>query len=160
MTALFFISLTLFVAYIVTIMIVYKIPTSMSESFYHPKIGYAFALWCYAIAISVMVTMCDLSTGQWFQFLSLFAAGGLMFVGTAPRFKTHERLIHYCAAGTSAVSATIWMCAAEYWYIPIPLVVLFAATAHLTGRSKVVFWMELALFASIYTVMGIQILGG
>jgi hypothetical protein len=160
MVTLFFISLTLFVAYIATIMIVYKIPTSVSESFYHPKIAHLFSLWCHAISVAVMVTMCELSTGQWFQFLSLFAAAGLLFVGTAPHFKTHERLIHYCAAGTSAVSAGIWMCAAGYWYIPIPLVVLSGLMAYLIKRSKIVFWIELALFASIYTVMGIQILGG
>jgi hypothetical protein len=104
--------------------------------------------------------MAELSAGQWYQFLSLFAGGGLLFVGAAPRFKTHEHTVHYAGAGTCALAALMWMCLAGYWYIPIPSVLLAGGLAWHFGRRKIVFWVELALFASMYATLGIKILGG
>jgi hypothetical protein len=136
------------------------VPASISNSFYKPKIGYVFTAWCYVIGLSMIAMMTELSEGGWYQFLSLFAAGGLLFVGAAPHFKTHEQTIHYASAGTCAVAALTWMCAAGWWYIPIPLVTVAAGLAWRLCRTKMVFWIETALFVSMYIVLGIKILGG
>jgi hypothetical protein len=117
-----------------------------------------FTVWCYLIGLGVCGLMAELSAGMWYQCLSLFAAAGLLFVGAAPRFRTHERSIHYYAAGTCAAAALTWMCAAGYWYIPIPLVTLSGGLAWLFCRAKVVFWIECALFAGMFTVLGIKML--
>jgi hypothetical protein len=138
----------------------FRVPKSISESFYHPEIGYAFTLWCTMIGLGVCGLMAELSAGQCYQFLSLFAGGGLLLVGAAPRFKTHERTVHYAGAGTCALAALAWMCLAGYWYIPVPSVLLAGGLAWTFGRGKIVFWVELALFASMYAILGIKILGG
>jgi hypothetical protein len=160
MSTLYFILLILFAAYITAIMIMFRVPNSISDSFYHPKIGYAFTLWCDLIGLGVCGLIVELSAGQWYQFLCLFAGGGLLLVGAAPRFKTHERTIHYAGAGTCALAALGWICLTGYGYIPIPLVLLAGGLAWCFGRKKIVFWTELALFASMFTTLGIKILGG
>jgi hypothetical protein len=158
MTALFFILLTAFVAYIACVTKKYGVLASISLSFYRPKIGYLFTLWCMGVGVGVCALMAELSDGQWYQFLCLFAGAGLLFTGAAPHFKTYEQTIHYCAAGTCALSALVWMCAGGYWYIPIPLVAVSGGLALWLKRRKTVFWVELALFTSMFIVLGFKIL--
>jgi hypothetical protein len=118
MNTVHFILLICFAVYIAEIMIMFRVPKSISDSFYHPKIGHVFTLWCTLTGLGVCGLMTELSAGQWyqFQFLSLFAGGGLLLVGTAPRFKTHEHTVHYAGAGTcalAALAALAWMCLAD-----------------------------------------------
>jgi hypothetical protein len=159
MSVIYFILLACFAVYITAIAIVFRVPKSVSDSFYHPQIGYAFTLWCTLVGMGACGMMAELSAGQWYQFLSFLAGGGLLLTGNAPHFKTYERAIHYAGAGTCALAALTWMCLAGYWYIPIPLVLLAGGLVWHFGRGKVVFWVELALFASMYATLGIKILG-
>jgi hypothetical protein len=160
MNTVYFVLLTLFVAYIATIVKAGGVPASISDSFYRPRIGYVFTAWCVGIGIGVCGLMAELSAGEWYQFLSLLAGGGLMMTGVAPHFRADERTIHYCAAGTCAGAAMAWMCAGGYWYIPVPLVVLAGGSAWLWGRGKIVFRVELALFVSMFIILWIKIAGG
>jgi hypothetical protein len=157
MSGVYFALLAGFAAYMAAIMILYKIPTSVSESFYHPKIGWLFTLWCASIGIGACALTAELSEGEWYQCLCLFAGGGLLLVGVAPRFKTHDRTAHYAGAGTCALAAMAWMCAAGYWYVPVPAVAAFGGSAYLLCRHKLVFWVELALFASMFITLFLMI---
>jgi hypothetical protein len=132
------------------------IPDSISDSFYLFNIekrglGYLFTAWCYIIGISVMALMIDASDGQWFQFLSLFAGGGLCFVGTAPLFKGRERTVHFTGAAVCAASSLVWIVLMGYWFIPVAfsLLLLFA----IIRDGKYTFWAEAALFLSMYTTL-------
>ncbi|MDR1455504.1 MAG: hypothetical protein LBJ01_07635 [Tannerella sp.] len=157
METVYIVLVAAFAAYIATVGILYRIPASISESFYHPKIGHLFTLWCVSTGIGACVLMAELSGGQWYQFLCLFAGGGLLTVGVAPRFKTHDRTVHYAGAGTCALAAVAWMCAAGYGYIPIPLVATIGGLAYLLDRRKLVFWVELALFVSMFITLFLMI---
>jgi hypothetical protein len=160
MSIVLYISFAVFVAYIAAIMAVNRsvtgelIPASVSDSFYllnskRKGAGYLFTIWCYIIGISVMAMMLDASDGRWFQFLSLFAGGGLCFVGTAPLFKSHERVIHFVSAATCAVASLAWIALMGYWFVPFGWALLIFTFA----RNKYMFWGEIALFNSMYTTL-------
>jgi hypothetical protein len=156
---LYFISLTVFAVYIIYIMAKFGIPASISDSFYLLKgKGWMFTIWCYAVAFTVAAMMFTQSKDCWYQFLGLFAGGGLAFVGTAPLFKGHERTVHYVSAGMCAVAALGWMVAAGYRYIPMSFLLASGAATLRFGRP--VFWVEIACFASMYVVLCCKLLGG
>jgi hypothetical protein len=144
-------SFLLFTGYILTVTAVNRgIPASISDSFYvlngkKKDAGYIFTAWCYAIGISVMGIVFCLSQGEWYQFLGMFAGGGLCFTGTAPLFKSHERLIHYVSATTCALSAALWLLFSGYGIFLTPLPFVF-----FMGREKRMFRLELALFIIMY----------
>jgi hypothetical protein len=89
--------------------------------------------------------MFELSGGAWFQFTALFAGTGLCFAGTAPLFKSHEKVIHYTSAAVCAVGAAIWTgfigC---YWLLPLII------PAPFVNRKTRMFWTEMALFVITY----------
>ena len=149
MTAAIFVSFGLFAVYLAAVIRLSGVPASISDSYYllesrKKGLGYVFTLWCWAIAFAVAAMMFELSAGQWYQFLGLFAGGGLAFTGAAPLFKSHERTVHYCAAGVCAASALTWMCAAGLWYVPAT--VLTACAGVNLRQGKPVFWIETGLF--------------
>jgi hypothetical protein len=152
-----FISFTLFAAYIAAVIVVNKgVPASVSDSFYilnakATGLGYIFTLWCYAIGISVAAMMFDASAGMWYQFLGLFAGGGLCFVGTAPLFKGHERIIHFTSAAVCAVAAILWMGLSAHG--AIPLIWALIAVLVMEKYGNPMFWAEIALFASMYITL-------
>jgi hypothetical protein len=153
-------SITLFVAYVTTVLSLFGIPRSLSESFYlfesrRKGLGYVFTGWCWVMAILVMFMMAEQSEGCWWQFLSLFAGGGLGMVGTAPLFKGHERVIHYVSAGVCALSACAWVTLAGCWYVQLPLLVIAFALGGL--HSKFLFWVETALFLAMFITLKLSI---
>lgn len=154
------ISAFVFAAYIASIIAFQGVPASISDSFYildrkKKGAGYIFTLWCYAVGFTVMGIMFVFSDGKWYQFLGLFAGGGLCFVGTAPLFKSHERLIHHVSAATCAVSASLWMVFSGYgWLLAAASVI---ASAVMRKYKNHMFWAEAALFVSMYVALFIKI---
>jgi hypothetical protein len=156
MMAVLIVSAFLFAAYMAALIALFGVPESISDSFYllngkKKNAGCAFTVWCYAVGASVMAMMFELSSGAWYQFLGLFAGAGLGFVGTAPMFKSHEKLIHSVSASTCAVASLLWMTVAGYWFFPSALIL---AAAIIAGRfGKALFWTETALFVSMYITL-------
>jgi hypothetical protein len=162
METILFISLALFTGYIASVVAKFKIPASISESFYlldkkKKNLGYLFTVWCYLIGISVMSMMFGLSTDEWYQFLGFFAGGGLGFVGAAPLFKSREKQIHYISATVCAFSALLWMFLSGFLMIPLTLLIL-ALCASFKYKNSRVFFLEIAVFVSMYTVLACMIL--
>jgi hypothetical protein len=162
MTSILIISFILFAAYIALIISANRgIPASVSDSFYilnnrKKDAGYIFTAWCFIIGISVMGIIFTLSEGEWFQFLGLFAGGGLCFTGTAPLFKGHERIIHYTSAGICALAAVLWVIFAGCGLIP-PAFAL-AAIPIIRKCGNPMFWAEMALFAGTYAALFINLI--
>jgi hypothetical protein len=157
MEAILFLSFALFTAYIAVVIVVNKgVPASVSDSFYilnskTEGLGYVFTAWCYAVGISVMAIIFSLSDGEWYQFLGLFAGGGLCFVGTAPLFKGYQETRHYVSASVCAVIAILWMVFAGYY--AVPLICGLIAVPVIWKYGNPMFWAEIALFASMYITL-------
>jgi hypothetical protein len=151
MTNLLILSFLLFACYTASVVAANRgIPASLSDGFYilnrlRPDLGYVFTLVCYAVGGAVMAALFEFSEGTRFQFLALFAGGGLCFTGAAPLFKSREKLVHCISAAVCAVSSALWLSFAGYWMllIPLPLIALLA-------RRNRVFWLELAIFITVY----------
>jgi hypothetical protein len=161
MGILLFILFSLFIAYIATVIRLFGVPDSISESFYlleskRRGLGYIFTGWCFVTGIGVAALMFEIAAGQWWQFLGLFAGGGLCFAGAAPLFRSSERVIHICGAGVCALASIIWMCLAGFGYIPLFSLLLFVLPCLKSG--KIAFAVEAALFASMFTVLLLMIM--
>lgn len=153
MNNILIISVTVFALYYGVVCRLFGCPWSISDTYYSWEkrkkgLGIIFTLWCYVVALTVMPLMIHYSEGQWFQFLSFFSGGGLAFVGTAPLFKTHEKIIHYVSAGVCAVSSLSWVCLMGMWHVAVIALVLAVAIS--IKYSKWMNWIEVALFASEY----------
>jgi hypothetical protein len=157
MIILTFILIALYIAFTATLFILNEgAPDSYSEGFYILEkrgkgLGYIFTGWCFVTGIGVAALMFEIAAGQWWQFLGLFAGGGLCFVGAAPLFKSRERVIHICGAGVCALASVTWMCLTQFWYIPLFSLLLFK-TLYWQPR-KIAFAIEAALFTSMFTVL-------
>jgi hypothetical protein len=154
---IWFISIGICMVYLMAVMAMFGVPESVSDSFYllnrrRRGLGYLFTAWCWAVAGTVMPLVFVLSDGQWYQFLGLFAGGGLGFVGAAPLFKGSERTIHYVSTGVCATAAVAWMVCAGYWYIPAAWVLPYVLISVL-WRKLPLFWIETFLFLSMYATL-------
>ena len=161
MITVLIISFVIFALYIIELIIVYGVPYSFSDGFYilNEKkfgLGYLFTIWCFIIAFSVMPIMFHLSEDKWFQFLGLFAGGGLCFVGAAPLFKSHEKTIHETSAIITAIAGIIWIVLSGYWYVPVIAFITVLYLAYID--KKWMFWGELALFISMYAALFIMLM--
>ena len=105
--------------------------------------------------------MFQLSEGYWFQFVGLFAAFPICFVGVAPRFSfvdglELEREVHFFAAKLSGVASIIWIILMAIYAapilalsIPISAIICFIAFK-IWGRE--IWWIEMAAFFSVFLV--------
>lgn len=158
------ISAFIFAAYIAAIIALFGVPASISDSFYllerkKEGVGSLFTVWCFITGVSVMAMMFQLSAGSWYQFLGLFAGGGLGFVGSAPHFKLHfERPVHFVAAGTCAVASMIWVILSGYWTVPLVFILSAIAVIKLCKGMAAMFWLEIACFASMYLTLFLIVL--
>ena len=115
------------------------------------------------LGIASGALMFQLSEGYWFQFLGLFAAFPICFVGVAPRFGfveglELEREVHFFAAKLSGVASIIWIILMAIYVapilalsIPISALICFAAYK-IFGRE--IWWIEMAAFFSVFLVFG------
>lgn len=146
----------LFFAYMAWIVMIEKEPHSISDSFYvlnkkKKGLGYVFTLWTFVMAIMIMSQIFERTDGMWYQFLGLFAGGGLAFVGAAPAFRGHEKAVHTVSAVVCAVAGLGWMILSGYWYIPLIMGAISAIYA-----VRVRNWLysgEMALFVSAIVVL-------
>ena len=89
------------------------------------------------------------ATPENLQFLAFLACGALIFVGAAPSFKVgHERVIHIAATVVSGLSTLAWEVASGYWIVPA--IMLAVAVPYGVYKRRVLFFVELAAFASAY----------
>lgn len=126
------------------------IPPSLSDTFYL-GMRYKFTILCYVVSFLIIPVMVELSADKWFQFMSFFACGGLLLVGTAPLFKSHENTIHVVGASIAAIFSLAWIILMGYWFIPA--VYLIIALLIISKCQKATFWLEMACFASIFLTL-------
>lgn len=154
MTIILIATIVLFATYIIFLFKVERYPQSISDSFYifneyKKGLGNLFTVWCFLMTFLIMVQMLNASEGKWFQFLGLFAAGGLGFVGTAPYFKGHEKTIHTISAIVCAVSGSLWILLMGHCLaVLIPFFLVFRIRP-----NNLLFFGEVTLFISLFITL-------
>lgn len=152
-------STTSTVLYLSFVFILFRVPWSISDSWYKLEnwkkgAGLLFTLWTWIGGLSLAWDWYEISEGKWYQFLVFFACGSLMMLGTAAAFKKEmTREVHYVSAVVCVVSAVLWIILAGYWYIPA---VSFAICIGIALRyKKWVFWIEIAALTATYITLSI-----
>lgn len=147
MITLLYISISVFVLYLSAITLYRGIPDSISDTYY--IIGYdrlessLFTWFCWLVGGTLLPYWLDNGGGA----LAFVACGGLMFVGTAPLFKSHQKTIHFASAVVCFLSAYAWLLINSTTIFFISLAVL----GILCFVKKRTFWWEVTAFVTIYT---------
>ena len=159
MIALFITMVTIFVTYVATIVGLYGILPSISESYYRlPKKWkpmFTLALWGFAFPGMIIGTPI---TG-----LMFFACAGIMFVGAAAAFhQTLTKTVHIIGASTGMILSQVAIATVfGMWYVTAASVLL-AALVFLFRKyinNTHVFWIELICFTAIGLAYGVYLFG-
>ena len=134
--------------------------SSWSEMYYKlKKQGWIFQVVMVFLGMASGALMFQLSEGYWFQFVGLFAAFPICFVGVAPRFSfvdglELEREVHFFNAKLSGAGSIIWIILMSIYVNPIlllsiPISTIICYIAYkLTGRE--IWWLEMTMFFSVF----------
>lgn len=161
---LILISFCIFSAYNLFICTKYKIPTSLSASYYELPIKWrwVFTVFMWIIAIVLLISWINIAKSfpDWRQHLSVLAfltCGLICFVGTAPNFRAFEmeNKVHTISATTAAVTALIWCFSCVYMYVAfitgfVLFGVLLIGLLSKTLKSCKVYWLEMIAFMITY----------
>lgn len=162
-------ALLIFGFYNYTVIHLFGVPVSLSESFYlfqneQKGLGYLFTAMMICMALLLMpawLTVSD-AIGGWesnFTFLAFFAAGAIAFVGEAPAFRSCklESRVHSIAAKIAAFAAIAWclvVCWRIAYIVPIAcLISLVFALLTKTAKKSCVYWLEMAAFLATFATV-------
>lgn len=149
------ISFIILLTYVVSIIAMFGVPSSLSDSFYLLQNKYPskdwkwlFTLLCFVVSFTILIPWIDISNEN-IQFLPFLSAAGLLFVGAAPHFKTYEKKIHEAGAWLCAACSQLWCILSGLWYTPLISIGAMAIPA-LKQKKNYVFYAEMAAFLSTY----------
>ena len=115
MTILYFISVALFLCYIVILVFRFGIPKSISESsyLYGRKWNLIFWGWLTAVVFTMLIPWLEYTAGQSYQFMVFVSCAALCFTAITGRFRGDEGKmqanIHQYGTILCAVCAQLWM---------------------------------------------------
>lgn len=153
------ISLIIFIAYVSTMLLMFGIPASISDTYYllerkRRGLGWLFTAFCWGVAFTLLPAWLDM-TPDVYQAFPFLAAAGLMFVGAAPQFKLPlTGPVHYGGAAVCCIAAGVWvgLCGA-WWTLPAAYAACLAAAAF---DHKWMFWIEIAAFVSTFLSISLK----
>jgi hypothetical protein len=160
----YFAMIAIFYSYVGYIWVKYGVLPSISDSWCHlpenQKI--LFTLFCWGFAFPAAIIGFTISDGNPFQFLMLFGAGGIMFVGAAPDIRNKKSLtrkVHYIAAVTGVIANTLYLYLVfpKLWIYPTIFVVGSLIMYALKRKVDEIWWIEILSFTSYAIVTGIII---
>ncbi len=138
---------------IITLIVLFDIPPSLSESYYNllnlnKDFGILFYIYLILTVFILIIPMVE-ATGFW----GFLCGAGLLFVGAAPAFKkNNQKYIHFCGAILCAISAIMELIMIHKW-LWIILILAIAVILSLftkTCKSSTVFWLEMIAFYSLF----------
>lgn len=151
----------IFVVYNIPTLIAFNVPKSLSMTYYlwqelNSKMKFAFPLMMYLVVAFMMPAWITMSEGSTWQFLSFLAPAAILFVGTAPAFKSSslENAVHQVSAYLAAALSVLWIVlVTPYWWITLIWLALVALASIVTSTYKTsyLYWLELAAFGSTFT---------
>lgn len=132
----------IFISYVLFIVIRYKVPASISDSYYLLKgsTNIIFTFWCWVLGFSLFFHGVPL----------LFLCGAsLCFVGAAAAFREGlTKTVHYTSATICIVSGILNALLTGHYYIPATFAVATLIVSVVNMRNKV-FWIESGVFVVI-----------
>lgn len=155
------IAAVVFVIYNIASLAVFNVPKSLSMTYYlwqesDDKLKFTFPLMMYLVVALMMPAWITLSEGSAFQFLAFLAPAAILFVGTAPAFKSSslENAVHQVSAYIAAALSILWIILiTPYWWIILIWLGLVIIMSIFTSsyKSSYIYWLELAAFGSTFT---------
>lgn len=168
-TLSFFAGLTTLIVFTLYIVLKYGVQPSFSDSYYALQKdkkgkGILFTITMVAMSFFFAIPMLEISSGQWWQFVSFLAIAPIAFVGVAAQFRAGglTKETHMKAAKMSALFSFIWVVLCGIYInqavlLTIPISVILMATIYiLSGRANKIWWAEYACF--MWTITTIDIL--
>ena len=158
MTSLVYISLAVFVSYLIYVICLFGIPYSISETYYllekkypHKGLKYLFTAFCWGAGFSLLPMLLE-TTPDSHTAIAFFAVAALLFIGAAPRFNEKmEGMVHYVSAGICVGMAQLWcLLVAHTWYISLPAFIIFCSIPFFSKKKKWIFWIEIAALSATY----------
>ena len=161
MEILVVISFCIYIVYNAISLNLFGVPQSLSNTYYlyneqKQGLGNLFCVSVFLMSGLLMPAWLELSNGSMFQFLSFLTCASLMFVATAPKFKstTIESTIHTASAICAAVFGMLWtIFIVKCWWIVIliTLLILGYSLQSKTLKKCYVYWLETVAFMSTFT---------
>ena len=148
-----YISLIIFIVYVSSMIVMFGIPASISDTYYllerkRRGLGWLFTAFSWSVAFTLLPAWLDV-TPLAYQFLPFLAAAGLAFVGAAPQFKLSlTGPVHYVGAAVCCLSAGAWVALSGAWWTLPAAYAAFLAVASLNHNWM--FWIEIAAFVSLF----------
>ena len=147
-TILFSVMVTVFIAYVLFIMIKYGVQKSISESYYAlpEKQNFLFVLFTWLFAFPAMIL-----GNSWLMF---FAGGGIVFVGANAATRKHPtRAIHLLGAISGMLLGGIAMIIQYHmWYMTAGVLALMPITYFLDKKHFMWWWETLTMIAINITI--------
>lgn len=174
MEILYFVSVLIFLVYIIIILTKFGVPKSISDSSYlFGKNGNTiFYLVFISFIVPLLIYWLEITEGDDNQFMVFISCAALCFTGITGRFKDTEQQnnVHTYATVIAAILSQIWMWVvipgSWKWGLTVfPLAILagyaIEGTYRLPGtkshngkialyKNSILFWVEIALFALVY----------
>lgn len=154
------IALAIYVIYNASVLLLFNVPTSLSNSYYLFKSKKSWLRWLFPImmvsmAFLLMPAWIEISEGSNFQFLAFLAPAGIIFTGAAPAFKNSELegTVHETSAIVAAICSILWVILVSgSWYLIIMwgLLIVVAAIITKTLKSCLIYWLETIAFLSTF----------
>jgi hypothetical protein len=142
---------------------IFGVPKSLSMTFYlfqerKKWQRILFPIMMISMAGFLLPAWLEISEGNDLQFMTFFAAAGIMFTGAAPAFNSSdlENKVHSISAIFAAVFALLWVAfVAHLWYFIIVWFVIITLVAILskTVKSSYIYWLETIAFMSTFTAV-------
>lgn len=140
---------------------IFGVPNSLSQTFYLFQERkkwqmILFPIMMFMMAFSLMLAWLEISEGHNLQFMTFFAAAGIMFTGAAPAFNSSdlENKVHTISATLAAIFSLLWVIlVAKLWYIILIwfIVILLFAVMTKTVKKSTIYWLETVAFLSTFT---------
>lgn len=164
-TLLILVSLSIFAAYNIYILISFGVPENISITYYHLEqkrrgLGLLFPAMVVISCTTMLITWLDIEqilddNFRSYHFLIMITALSTFFVAALSNYKRSrlQTIIHYTAAIIASIAGLAWILIADFHmlYIPLITLLLVALAAWLTNTYKhqILFWLELIAIYSI-----------
>lgn len=144
---LIFASIAIFLLYIGSMVFMFGIPWSISNTYYllegkRKGLGWLFTAFCYGVGGFLLPGWLNV-TPEGYQFTCFLSAAGLAFVGTAAQFKESlTNTVHYTAAVIWCLFSQIWCFAAGFWWLSLLSFAFFYVLPDLAGKRTRCFGLK------------------